>query len=30
MIEGSILEVRGANGVLRIDLNEEGLKEMFL
>ena len=29
MIEGAVLEVRGANGVLRIDLSEEELRKMF-
>ena len=29
MIEGAVLEVRGANGVLRIDLSEEELRKML-
>lgn len=29
MIEGSVLEVRGANGVLRIDLSEDDLRNML-
>jgi len=29
MIEGAVLEVRGANGVLRIDLIEEELRKML-
>lgn len=28
-IEGAMLELRGSNGVLRIDLKEEELKRMF-
>jgi hypothetical protein len=29
MVEGEVLEVRGANGVLRIDLSEDELRKMF-
>ena len=29
MIEGAVLEVRGANGVLRIDLSEKELRKML-
>jgi len=29
MVEGAVLEVKGANGVLRIDLNEDELRKMF-
>jgi hypothetical protein len=29
MVEGAVLEVRGANGVLRIDLSEEELQKML-
>jgi len=29
MVEGAVLEVRGVNGVLRIDLSEEELRKML-
>ncbi len=29
MIEGAVLEIRGANGVLRIDMSEDELKRML-
>lgn len=29
LIEGTVLEVRGENGVLRIDLSEEELRNIF-
>ena len=29
MIEGAVLEVKGANGVLRIDLSEDDLRKML-
>ena len=29
MVEGAVLEVRGANGVLRIDLSEDELRKML-
>ena len=29
MVEGAVLEVRGANGVLRIDLSEDKLRRML-
>ena len=29
MIEGAVLEIRGANGILRIDLTEDDLRKMF-
>ena len=29
MIEGVVLEVRGTNGVLRIDLSEDDLRKML-
>jgi len=29
MVEGAVLEVKGANGVLRIDLNEDELRKML-
>ncbi len=29
MIEGAVLEVRGANGILRIDLSEDELRKML-
>ena len=29
LIEGTVLEVRGENGVLRIDLSEEELRSIF-
>jgi len=29
MIEGAVLEIRGTNGVLRIDLSEDDLKRML-
>jgi len=29
MLEGAVLEVRGVNGVLRIDLSEEELRKML-
>jgi hypothetical protein len=29
MVEGAVLEVRGVNGVLRIDLSEEELRKIF-
>jgi len=30
MIAGAVLEVRGADGVLRIDLSEEELRKMLI
>lgn len=30
LIEGTVLEIRGENGVLRIDLSEEELRSIFL
>jgi len=29
MIEGALLEIKGSNGVIRIDLNEEELRSLF-
>jgi predicted Rossmann-fold nucleotide-binding protein len=29
MVEGAVLEVKGANGVLRIDLSEDELRKML-
>ncbi|MDH5266804.1 MAG: hypothetical protein OEW62_03895 [Candidatus Bathyarchaeota archaeon] len=29
LIEGAVLEVKGANGVLRIDMSEEELRKML-
>ena len=29
MVEGTVLEVKGANGVLRIDLSEDELRKML-
>jgi len=29
MVEGAVLEIRGANGVLRIDLSEEELRKLL-
>ncbi len=29
MVEGAVLEVRGTNGVLRIDLSEDELRKML-
>lgn len=29
MVEGAVLEVKGANGVLRIDLSEDALRKML-
>ena len=29
MIEGAVLEIRGANGILRIDLTEDDLRKML-
>ena len=29
MVEGAVLEVKGANGVLRIDLGEDELRKML-
>ena len=29
MVEGALLEVKGANGVLRIDLSEDELRKML-
>ena len=29
MIEGAVLEVKGANGILRIDLSEDELRNVF-
>ena len=29
MVEGAVLEVKGANGVLRIDLSEDELRNML-
>ena len=29
MVEGKVLEIRGTNGVLRVDLTEESLRKMF-
>jgi len=29
MVEGAVLEVKGANGILRIDLSEDELRKML-
>ena len=29
MIEGALLEIKGSNGVIRIDLSEEELRNLF-
>jgi hypothetical protein len=29
MVEGAVLEIRGANGVLRIDIGEDELRKML-
>jgi hypothetical protein len=29
MVEGAVLEVKGTNGVLRIDLNEDDLRKVL-
>ena len=29
MVEGAVLEIKGVNGVLRIDLSEDELREML-
>jgi len=29
MVEGKVLEIRGTNGILRVDLAEENLRKML-
>ena len=29
MVEGKVLEIKGTNGILRVDLAEEDLRKMF-
>ncbi len=29
MVEGAVLEIRGTNGVLRVDLSKDELRKMF-
>ena len=29
MVEGAVLEIKGANGVLRIDIGEDDLRKML-